>query len=175
MTDDEIKDEVREARAQLAAEKARAKALRPWYRKKRFIIPAVLVVLVGISAVAGSGDDAKKDSEADAATVTTEGVTSRLSANEEHRPVDDVELVSCAVGDFGVATAKLTVINHSSKRSSYTVEITFERGTVKVGDGSAFLTNVEPGQTAEDEAIGSVSGDAAGVTCRVVNVERFAA
>ena len=175
MTEDVTKDELLKARAELAAEKARAKAMRPWYRKKRFIIPAVLVVLVGVAAAAGGSDSTKVSATADAPTVTTEGVTSRLSTNDEHRPVDDVELTSCEIGDYGMATAKLSVINHSSKRSSYTVEITFERGTVKVGDGSAFLSNVEPGQTAEDEAIGSISGDSAGVTCRVVNVERFAA
>lgn len=47
------------ARADAAAEKARLKAMRPWYQKKRFIIPLVLVVLLVIGALAsGGGDDA---------------------------------------------------------------------------------------------------------------------
>ena len=41
------KDEVQAAKADLQAAKARAKALRPWFKKKRFIIPIALVVLLG--------------------------------------------------------------------------------------------------------------------------------
>ncbi len=54
-----IRDE-REVRADAAAEKARAKAMRPWYKKKRFIIPLVLIALIVIIAVAGGGDDAEQ-------------------------------------------------------------------------------------------------------------------
>ena len=40
-------------RADAKAEKAYAKASRPWYKKKRFIIPIALVVLIGIVAAVG--------------------------------------------------------------------------------------------------------------------------
>jgi hypothetical protein len=43
------KDEVQAAKADLQAAKARAKALRPWFKKKRFIVPIALVVLLGLS------------------------------------------------------------------------------------------------------------------------------
>lgn len=45
----------RATKADIKAEKAREKAMRPWYKKKRFIIPLVLVVLIVIAAVAGGG------------------------------------------------------------------------------------------------------------------------
>lgn len=45
----------REARAQASAEKAYRKAQRPWYKKKRFIIPLALVVLIVVISVANSG------------------------------------------------------------------------------------------------------------------------
>jgi hypothetical protein len=48
-------DDRRSMRAEAAAEKARLKAMRPWYRKKRFIIPLVLVAIILIAAVAGGG------------------------------------------------------------------------------------------------------------------------
>jgi hypothetical protein len=55
----------RTTRADIKAEKAREKAMRPWYKKKRFIIPLVLVVLIGIAAVAGGGGN---DEPGDSAT-----------------------------------------------------------------------------------------------------------
>jgi flagellin-like hook-associated protein FlgL len=42
------KDEVQAAKADFKAAKARAKALRPWFKKKRFIVPIALVVLLGL-------------------------------------------------------------------------------------------------------------------------------
>jgi C1A family cysteine protease len=43
------------ANAEAAAARAKAKALRPWYLKKRFIIPAALVVVIAFSAAGQSG------------------------------------------------------------------------------------------------------------------------
>lgn len=47
-----------EAKADAKASAARAKALRPWFKKKRFVIPLVLVVVaVAGAALGGGGDD----------------------------------------------------------------------------------------------------------------------
>lgn len=49
----------REARAQASAEKAYRKAQRPWYKKKRFIVPlAIILLIVIISAANGAGGGA---------------------------------------------------------------------------------------------------------------------
>ncbi len=55
-------------KADVAAEKARAKAMRPWYKKKRFIIPLALVALLIIIAVAGAGTDTANDTDTNVAT-----------------------------------------------------------------------------------------------------------
>ncbi len=39
--------------ADLKAEKARRKALRPWFKKKRFILPIALILLIAVSRAAG--------------------------------------------------------------------------------------------------------------------------
>jgi hypothetical protein len=49
----------REARAQASAEKAYRKAQRPWYAKKRFIVPLVVVALIAVfTATSGGGGGA---------------------------------------------------------------------------------------------------------------------
>lgn len=55
-------DDRRAVRADAAAEKARLKSMRPWYKKKRFIIPLVLIVLIIIGALAGGGSDTDTES-----------------------------------------------------------------------------------------------------------------
>jgi hypothetical protein len=52
MTDPKI------ANAEAKAAKAKAKALRPWFKKKRFIAPLALVLIIGISTVANGGSNA---------------------------------------------------------------------------------------------------------------------
>jgi hypothetical protein len=47
----------REARAQASAEKAYRKAQRPWFKKKRFLVPLALVLLIGFSAALNGGGD----------------------------------------------------------------------------------------------------------------------
>lgn len=68
-----MSDARRDARADVAAEKARTKAMRPWYKKKRFLIPIGLVVLIGIAAAAGGGDDAVDKANDAAGEVTRNG------------------------------------------------------------------------------------------------------
>ncbi len=66
----------RTAKAEAKASKAHAKALRPWYKKKRYILALAVVAIVGISmAASGGGDKADNGDKASVvasdATVTT--------------------------------------------------------------------------------------------------------
>ena len=54
-------EETKMGKAEAAAEKAHYKALRPWYQKKRFIIPLVFAVFLLIVSIADSASD-KEDS-----------------------------------------------------------------------------------------------------------------
>lgn len=55
---------VADARARAAADKAYAKASRPWFKKKRFIIPGVLAALVLFGQVMGGGNDGDNNAAA---------------------------------------------------------------------------------------------------------------
>lgn len=63
MTDQDVrqpmnaKDARRQANIEAAAAKARAKAQRPLWKKKRFIFPLILVLLIAIIVATSSGDD----------------------------------------------------------------------------------------------------------------------
>lgn len=69
-----------DSRVQAKAASAQAKALRPWYRKKRFILPS-LVLLVIIVAVAASGGKKTPPTSANGATVTTQKTNAAASSH----------------------------------------------------------------------------------------------
>lgn len=47
----------KDAKAQAKAAKAYAKATRPWFKKKRFIVPIALVAIFAINQMGGGGED----------------------------------------------------------------------------------------------------------------------
>lgn len=53
-----------DARARAKAEKAYRKAMRPWFKKKRFVIPLILVALIALSMAFGGGQAANTTSPA---------------------------------------------------------------------------------------------------------------
>lgn len=153
--------DVTNAKVEAKVAKARVKALRPWYKKKRFWLLGVVVILIIFSVTS------KKDS-------TPSGGVGSLSSNSKNAPVDDISIDSCSLDSFGFAKAELTITNHSSKRSNYLVDLSFIDGNgVKVGDGTAVSSNVDPGQVAKEEAGGTITGSPATVTCKVSSVDRF--
>ncbi|MDQ1499324.1 MAG: hypothetical protein QOI86_2664 [Actinomycetota bacterium] len=64
-----------ELKADLKAEKARAKALRPWYKKKKYIIPLAVVALI-VAIKATSGGSSGKSSQP--GSVAKSGTEARL-------------------------------------------------------------------------------------------------
>ena len=70
-----LTDVKRDAKAQAAADKAYRKASRPWFKKKRFILPLILVIIIIISSVSNSGN--KK--AADAVSVPAAGQSAQAA------------------------------------------------------------------------------------------------
>jgi hypothetical protein len=70
-------------RAAAAAQKAYAKATRPWFKKKRFIIPIALVVLFAIIGLGGGGEDADSTTSASVESSDSGADNSKASASEE--------------------------------------------------------------------------------------------
>lgn len=78
-----LPDAKRDGKAQAVAEKAYRKALRPWFKKKRFILPLALVLLIIISSIANGG---KKDDTTAAATPATEASAAAPAAKAPVAP-----------------------------------------------------------------------------------------
>lgn len=72
-----------EARAAAKAAKAYAKSLRPWYKKKRFLLPAALVALIVIIAsTSGGGADDAGSTAGEPATADSGVAESEVAAGE---------------------------------------------------------------------------------------------
>jgi hypothetical protein len=157
-----------DARARAKAEKAYAKAKRPFYKKKRWWLLGAVVLVVGIAIAAGSSSSDKKASQND-------GVKT-LSGNGKNPPQADVSINRCTYdASIKSTTAELKILNHSSGRSNYIVDVTFQDSKqTQVGSGSGIANNVEPGQTAIIKAVDFASTAPDKLTCVVKEVNRFA-
>lgn len=73
----------RETRADAKAAAAREKALRPWYKKKRFIIPLGLLLLIIIANLGGDSDDNQSQDTGDQSTENQGGGATLESTETE--------------------------------------------------------------------------------------------
>lgn len=168
----------RSAKAGAKAAKAHAKAMRPWYKKKRFILGGlILVVIIAAVAGAGGGDDADTVASGDDSENDSGSDVDSMSGNTDNPPQNDVEVSECGVEEFTGPEATLNVTNNSSGRSNYIIEVSFESedGSQQYGTGTAILNNLEPGQSrTETAAAFEEVPEGASFTCRLVEVDRFA-
>lgn len=101
--------------------------------------------------------------------------TAGKTGGADNPPAADVTLTSCAKTVISSVDVKVTIVNHSSKRSNYVIEISLIDGSgVKVGDGFASSNNVEAGQTATETGFASLTGSPATFTCKIASVSRYA-
>ena len=186
MTREPVALDPREARAEAKAAKARAKALRPWYLKKRWWAVIALVAIIGLSVASGSSSKTKTSSSngtsgtpaagAPAAAVAKAPAAPQThSANTDNPPTADVALGECTADNvLDLPKATGTITNHSSKASNYIFQVEFLDGSgTRIASGYVAENNVAPGQTANWDTYGDHSGTPA--TCRVVSVDRLAA
>lgn len=151
-----VEPEPRDAKAHLKAAKAYAKAQRPWYRKKRWILSAGFLVLV--IAAAGSGTSTTPESGAEAQAqaqdvgsereesedttgavgepLTNAGTTYEVTAVDTTSQIGDPEWGGAqADGEFVVVDLSLTNNKDETK--------TFMESSAKVvtSDGNAYETS----------------------------------
>ena len=72
-----------ELRADAQAEKARAKALRPWFKKKRFVLPLALVAIIVVAQIANPSSDDNTSATSQNASVDNGGTSSEIAPGAE--------------------------------------------------------------------------------------------
>lgn len=136
--------------------------------KKRYIIGGAIALVV-IAAVAGGGggaaEDAVDNEAAPKPTVTQEAVPDAIQ---------NVTLDGCPAPEFDVLTIPLTVLNPTSKTSTYSVEISILDATgTQVGSANAFVENAVPQRPTKAEAFGNVAAGSTGpFKCELIDVTR---
>ena len=157
-----------EAKAQAKAAKAYAKAQRPFYKKKRYYLLALVAVGIIGTVASGSSNSDKTKPSSNAGTKT-------LSNNGSHPPQADVTLTGCSADSLGYLQALVKVTNNSSGRSNYLIDVAFESkdGATQLDTTSAMVNNLNSGQSSNQTA-GSLTKAAGSFTCKVTDVNRIA-
>ena len=140
----------KEAKAQAKAAKAYAKAQRPFWKKKRVLLPVALIALIVLIMAVSGGDDNKNNSTASTTASsgsTASGVSKGIGANDAAADVTVVKLGDVDV--LGFRKAELKITNNSSKRSNYIIELSLESadGKTQLDTSTVTATNVDPGQS----------------------------
>lgn len=132
MTDNNNADP-KAAKADLAAAKAKSKALRPWFKKKRFIIPIAIVAIIIIANVANTGGG-ESSNTADNSNSSSEVSTDETQSEESkeaglNTPVVDGKFTFTVTGvECGIAAVGSELLGETAQgqfcRISMTVENT---------------------------------------------------
>lgn len=131
------------------------------------LIPAALAAAIVLAVAACSA-------EADPQPTSASGVDTE-SGNTENPPPADVTVETCGADEVGWITAGGKITNHSSKPSTYFIEVEFlDPAGMRYGEGLASSSTVAPGQVVEWEAPGLTDARPGG-TCKVISVDRYEA
>jgi hypothetical protein len=167
----------RDAKAEAKAAKAYAKAQRPWYKKKRFILPLALVALfvaVGIGSAGGSDDPtvtADPETVESAASALPEDEASEVVEEaEEEQPaaeepagklplqdgdwrLDQLRVEDDGLGDFG-GTARITYTGDDPDGGTNIFTVTvFDKGGEFLGAMQGSAQEVKAGGTVSVQLI----------------------
>jgi hypothetical protein len=132
-------------------------------------IGIAVMILAGLAASIGSGSSKPGGGGGGG------GGGKKTSAPHGGSAAKDVRIVSCNTHSIsGATTAKVKIVNHSSKTSNYFVTIAFDSQDGKIHYRSSLAShNLAPGRSTEQDTalLKSVSGK---VTCKVTAVTRHA-
>lgn len=117
----------KDAKAQAKAEKAYRKATRPWFKKKRFIVPLAVVLLIAIFAATSGGDETDVTSTASSQSGAKSGAKSGAAKG-------------AAVGDK-VRDGKFEFVVTKIERPGKTLPTSF--GTEETAQGEFVIVHVD--------------------------------
>jgi len=129
-------------KAEAAAAKARAKATRPWYQKKRFIIPLALLVLIVLVSITSSGGDESSD------TGSEESATTEAPAEQDEQATEEDEVEEEEVPDEVPDNAEFAGIGEEARDGDFAFTVI---GLEEIGDtissGDEWIDDLEASGT----------------------------
>lgn len=130
-----------------------------------------LIVVIVVASLAGGGGNTASTSGASSGATKDSSVSKGLGAADATK---DVKVDKGSLhAEFGLATATLTITNHSAKRSDYLIEAALlNKAGENIGTATALVNAVEPGQVAHTELTGAPTGKLASV--KITQVQRTA-
>jgi hypothetical protein len=140
-------------KAEAKAAKAYAKAMRPWYKKKRVIIPAAFVAL-GVAVSAGSSSNSGTDSASSGSAVTS----SSGSKAEQKKDADKQGVVGTPVTNSGTTYEVTSVDTKQTLGASEYSEGTKADGTFVIAS-LAITNNKDETKTFMDNTAKLVTAD----------------
>jgi hypothetical protein len=149
-----------EARAEAKAAKARAKAMRPWYRKKRFWLLGIIVLLIiiGIAASASGGKGSPPPTTAASVATTTTSSTSTTAPTTTVPPAPVV-----LYQQAGSGTSSTT---NFTAPTNWNIEWSYNCATAG-GQGNFIVSVTQAGTgiaaSTEDTAINQLGASGSGV------------
>lgn len=167
----------RDAKAQAAADKAYRNASRPWFKKKRFLLPLIIVGIMIISGIASGGNDepsatvapssgesaaAPAPAETPAAAAPAQPAAPAQQAATEVVPVQAAQLLADFDGNEAAADAKykgkvLQVTGHVAEVDTEFLDK--DQYVVRLDDGSQFsILHVNCNDLGAAEAAAVVAG-----------------
>jgi hypothetical protein len=163
----------KQAKAAAKAAKAFAKAQRPWYKKKRYLLSLAAILLVGIVAAGGSGtsevpDTTQATTERSAspdtpandsanqdggeAAAAAKGPTAKMPIQNGDWRLDSITVKDDGLGSFG-GRARITYTGENPEGGSNIFTITVFRGGKDVAALMGSANSVMPGTAATVEFI----------------------
>jgi hypothetical protein len=166
----------KDAKAEAKAAIAKAKALRPWFKKKRFWLLGIVGIIVVFAATSGS--DSTTTTSSDSEEVVDENSTEDTIGTGlgSQDATADIDSLDCGTVDsIGVRYPAVQVTNRSEKPSTYFITVDFESadGSTKYDETIIMITSLDPGQTMTET--GMIMGDIPdGAVCKVSEIQRTA-
>jgi hypothetical protein len=144
--------------------------------KAAIIVSAIIVVLgigtfVALAFLVNKGVDTVNDKLKAQQKVEQRTGIKTSSFNTEHPPQDDLGDWKCSTTPSGFPQVTGSVKNNSSHTSSYAIVVEFKQNGTQFSTGSGLVVSVDPGQTTDFSATGSVKPDGQ-FTCRIDSMDR---
>jgi len=120
--------------------------------KLRNSLLGIVGLIVAIVVATHAGGESKHSGSTNSGS-SNSGVSRGLAAQDA---TGDVKLGPPQAPDvLGIRYETVTVVNHSSKRSDYVIDVAVQSadGKTQYDTGTALINNVDPGQTASDKVM----------------------